>query len=285
MLSTKLPLRTALLAAALMTGASLAQGLLQPAHSTSTAPLIEYGEPVNGSLTDQDGQNYKDGARVKAYAFQGEEGETVHIRLGSDDFDTYLSLFDPNGIVLEWNDDDWENYGSGFAWNSTLVAELSESGLYTVVVSGYSAWDYGDFQLSVDEGPAVSLRDFSDAVALQVPGELAVPITSDMPPTGDGFSGPSQLFTFDVAEDLLVRAHATSETLDPVLLLYDADGVLITFNDDRHDSANEAAWLDSQITAELAPGTYYLVAGTYSESWDPSDQELLLTVSAFRRID
>lgn len=285
MLSSKLSVRTALIAVALLTGTSLAQGVVRPAHSTFTAPLVGYGEPVSGSLTDQDGQNYKDGSRVKAYAFRGEEGQTVHIRLGSDDFDTYLSLFDPNGLVLEWNDDDWDSYGSGFAWNSTLAVVLPESGRYTVVVSGYSAWDYGDFQLSIDEGTAVSLRDFSDALPLQVPGELSVSISPDMPPTGDGFSGPSQLFSFDVAEDLLLRVHATSETLDPVLLLYDADGALITFNDDHYDPANEESWLDSLISAELAAGSYYLVAGTYSESWDPSDQELLLTVGAFRRID
>jgi len=273
-----------LLAAVLFAGTGFAQGVIRPAQTTATAPLLEYGEPVTGTLSESDGQNYKDGSRVQAFAFRGREGETAHIRLGSDDFDTYVTLFAPDGQVLDWNDDDWEADYSNFVWNSSLVYELPATGRYLVAVSGYSAFDLGHFQLEVDSKAAAAERDFTEALPLDFPGETTVAIDGNMAATGAGFSGPGQALTFELDEELLITVHSTSANLDPVLVLYDSEGNVLTFNDD-HSDPQDRFTLDSFISAELEPGTYYLVAGTYSESWESYPQELTLTVKAYRSID
>lgn len=274
---------TLLLAGFFAAGTGFGQGVTRPAHATATAPELEIGDSITTQLSEEDGQNYKDGSRVKLFSFRAEEGDTVHIHVGSDDFDTFLTLFAPDGLVLDWNDDDWEADFSDYVWNSTLRHQVAETGRYTIAVSGYSAEDYGSFELGLAAGTPPAVLDFDHALPLGYPGETAVEIGSDMPATGSGFTGPGQPFSFEVEEELLFVIHSSSETLDPVLVLYDGDGNLLAVNDDYPVHGEYV--LDALISVELAPGTYHLVAGTYAESWESEPQELTVSVKTYRSVD
>lgn len=268
-------LAAALALASLVSGA-MAQGLRAPTYFALTTPSLSHGVPAAGSLTEEDGQNFKDGSRVDVYTFMGAADEEVHLLLESDDFDTYLSVFDPSGFILDMNDDDWTGAGTA-SWSSSLNLYLSEEGRYTVVVSGYSAWDLGDYTLELSSiaRPSMESRDLSGADSIAVPSSQVLNLSADLPATGSGYSGPSRVYSFSLQEDLLVIADASSETVDTVLILHAADGTLLHSNDDYfYETADTYVWR-SRITAELPAGDYYLVVGSFSEFSD-GDVELVL---------
>jgi tetratricopeptide (TPR) repeat protein len=66
------------------------------------------------------------------YTFAGQEGQAVTIMLSSDDFDTVLTLVDPTGMEIAWNDD----YGRSL--NSTIIMTLPADGTYKVLARSYS---------------------------------------------------------------------------------------------------------------------------------------------------
>ncbi len=266
--------------------ATAAQSLNSPSHFLATTPILERGVPAFGTLSQDDGQNFKDGSYLDLYTFSGVAGEELTLQLGSNDFDTFLSVFGPTGELYDWNDDDWDMVSSEYGYNSVLQLYLAESGRYTVVASGYSAWDLGSYRLLLEsvERPGTSARDFSDAELLTVPGSLAATISADLPATQDGFGGPSRVYRFVLDEDLLLVFNASAETVDTVLLLYSADGELLDYNDDHFDASYEASdvyvW-QSRLQADLPAGEYYLVLGSFSE-YDAGAVDL--SVDAYRPV-
>jgi hypothetical protein len=94
---------------------------------------------------------------VGFYTLEGEAGDRVSLVMESDDFDTILHVFNPEGERIAVNDDDEE----GGTTNSAIRnLELPEDGTYLVMATNlffYSAWDSeavleyvgGDYTLSV----------------------------------------------------------------------------------------------------------------------------------------
>jgi hypothetical protein len=97
-----------------------------------------------GSLVNGDSVLPSDGSLYDVYQFSGQVGERVIISLSSSDFDTYLAVLDPNGTVLEENDDI-----SSRNLNSQIVLTLPSNGTYTVVVNAYDSTGRGRYQLIV----------------------------------------------------------------------------------------------------------------------------------------
>ncbi len=122
----------------------------------SRTPL-PLGEATTGKLSSRDGLLF-DETYFDIYTFDGEPGDLVTIQLASDDFDPVLMLIDPDGFVLEINDD--ENFARGDssqieffpslrgtyqAWANSV--EVS-TGMYTISVKSQSVRE-GHSQLQV----------------------------------------------------------------------------------------------------------------------------------------
>jgi len=105
------------------------------APTASEAGSISYGETVSGDLQVDDGD---------AWTFTGSAGDVVTIALESDDFDTYLELFGPDGALLVSDDDSGGNLNSlidGFT--------LPASGEYSIAARGFSPTARGVYTLEL----------------------------------------------------------------------------------------------------------------------------------------
>lgn len=108
------------------------------------ARTIAVGDTVNGDLAADDPVG-EGGAAADAYAFEGRAGQRVRITLTSEDFDTYLQLFDPNRASLDEDDD-----GAGNGTNSRLTATLPADGTYLIEARAF-AEATGDYVLILTE--------------------------------------------------------------------------------------------------------------------------------------
>lgn len=94
---------------------------------------LDYGDEVEVTLTS--------GTRHH-WLFDGERGDVVTISMTSDDFDTYLELFAPDGVREMYDDD------SGGDGNAEIFElELPLSGTYRIIARGYGDDDVGKYTL------------------------------------------------------------------------------------------------------------------------------------------
>ena len=88
------------------------------------------------------------------YTFAGEAGQAVIIEMVSEDFDTFVTLLNPAGEILEQNDD---YTGTPQA---TIVMELPETGEYTVLAGSFYGQLGGSYRVSVK--PATDFEQVYD---------------------------------------------------------------------------------------------------------------------------
>ena len=149
------------------------------------------------------------------WRFDAPAGQYVTIRMGAVNpaaLDTYLELYDADGVLLAENDD-------SDGTTDSLIAEypIVITSTYTIHALTYSG--SGDYFLSVRAvGPSGGGTLRYSAV---VEGTLAAP-WSQHAWTFDGVEG-------DVVD---VAMNATDETLDCFLELYSPEGLLLTTDDD-----------------------------------------------------
>ncbi len=77
------------------------------------------------------------------YTFTAEAGQTVIIEMVSEEFDTFITLLNPAGEVLDQNDD----YNG--TPQATIIAKLPESGEYTLLAGSFYGLAGGDYRVSV----------------------------------------------------------------------------------------------------------------------------------------
>ncbi|MEM1425820.1 MAG: trypsin-like peptidase domain-containing protein, partial [Cyanobacteria bacterium P01_H01_bin.130] len=121
-------------------GGALSRRSPQPPSPEEEDPSVLFrhaGQLDRNSRTlDRDGSAFDD------YYFRGEAGQRVVINLDSPDFDSYLVLVDPEGNVLDSNDDRTEGNT-----NSTVRATLPRDGAYRVIINAYRAGQLGRYQV------------------------------------------------------------------------------------------------------------------------------------------
>ncbi|NEQ26086.1 MAG: serine protease, partial [Microcoleus sp. SIO2G3] len=129
------------------------------AATTSARPAAQTSTPANGTtrpapqgviLQEQGvlGENsqvlQQDGSLYDEYQFQGQQGQQVVISMESTQFDTYLLLVDPNGQLVDQNDD-----GAQGSTNSQITATLPSDGTYTIIANAYDSTGRGRYTLTV----------------------------------------------------------------------------------------------------------------------------------------
>jgi len=109
--------------------------------SGSSLPTIRVGSAIRGSLTTADVQT-DSGWYHKDYTLSGSRGQVIQVDLESDEFDTFIDLY--QGATWLAQDDD-----GGDGLDSRLVYTLPESGSYTICVRSRYANRTGSYTLSV----------------------------------------------------------------------------------------------------------------------------------------
>ncbi|MDP1777694.1 MAG: PPC domain-containing protein, partial [Brevundimonas sp.] len=110
----------------------------------AAAQDIEIGGSVDGSLAEGDGKG-AGGATADAYRFSGQEGQRIRIDMSSEEFDTYVELFDANHVSLAEDDD-----GAAEGTNSRLTFTLPRTGVYFIEARAFTEAT-GAYSVSVSE--------------------------------------------------------------------------------------------------------------------------------------
>lgn len=209
---------------------------------------IAIGDTVEGELGEADALN-ETGSRADAYRFEGTEGQRVRIGVSSDDFDTYLQLFeDENGTrtVLVEDDD-----GAGQGTNSRLTHALPADGSYVIEVRAFADGGTGAYSLVVSEAPPERGPE-ALAYGATIQGEIDAE-----DPTDDQERGYDS-FQFDGVEGQRVQVILRSGDFDAFLAISSAEG---EFSELASDDDGLGQGTDSRLTFTLpATGTYVVRA-------------------------
>ncbi len=112
------------------------------------ARAVALGESVNGMLAPSDAAAFT-GGFVDYYAFAGRAGQRVTFDLGSEEIDTFLTVFLPDGRQ-ELNDD-----RNGIEDTDSLLSiTLPTDGTYHVAASSFSPGETGRYSLTLREAEA-----------------------------------------------------------------------------------------------------------------------------------
>jgi hypothetical protein len=232
-----------LLLAATAAASAQRQPLTSPTYYVVTAPELVDGLPVEGALTTDDGQNFKDGSYLDVLVLRSVGDETVQVRVDSYDFDTYLVVFAPDGTLLASNDD---VYDGAMNFSSRVRVHLPEAGAYLVVVSGFGPHDLGAYT-ATRSAYAPPPKVVVDAA---FPGRYG----------GVLAEGAADAYWLDLTEATSVVATLRSADFDTVLEVYGDDGAQVGANDDFDGT-------DSQVVLDLPAGRFeFLVKGYWEEA-------------------
>lgn len=228
----------------------LSQTLTPAIFYYASAPELSVGGSVSGELTFASGQNFKDGSRVQVVVLRAEPGTPVVVDVSSDAFDAYLSVYAPDGSMLDAVDDGPDGL------DPQIVFTPRQQGAHLLVVSGFGAWDLGAFEVRARAAKPVATQ------ALPLPGRVEASLQRTEPADPEVGYGATRSFTLEVEERSLVRLRASSETFDTVLALFDDAGWL-----DQNDDAGGTT--DSELFLELEPGSYRVAVAAWSDGSGP----------------
>lgn len=191
---------------------------LQEGPPPAAAEAIAIGATVEGELTESDGKSESD-SPADAYRFEGREGQRVRIDMTSDNFDTYLELFDENRVSLDEDDD-----GGPEGTNSRITFTLPRTGSYIIEARAFSEGT-GGYSLSIAEvEPDRVPEPIAFGASLQ--GEIG-----EGDPRDDDDRG-YDAFTFSGREGQRIQAVMRSGDFDTYLQIGKADGEFTALADD-----------------------------------------------------
>ena len=235
---------------------------LQEGPPPAAAQPIAIGDTVEGELTEGDGKSESD-TPADAWRFAGREGQRVRIDMTSDDFDTYLELFDENRVSLDEDDD-----GGPEGTNSRMTVTLPRTGSYIIEARAFSDGT-GDYSLSIIEvQPDRPPEPIAFGASLE--GEIG-----EGDPRDDDDRG-YDAFIFQGVEGQRIQAIMRSGDFDTVLQIGRANGEFTVLASDD-DGLMEGT--DSRLNFTLPDdGDYVLRALPYA-----SDGEGLYSIELIDR--
>jgi hypothetical protein len=186
-----------------------------------------------------------------AYIYQGRAGDAVDFTLNCD-FDGYLILVDPTGLVIAENDD------FGTANSSRISQSLGTAGPHRVIVTTFSGGDTGTYTLSATPG-APPKADTPVALGQAVSSNLILGANAALPGERSGASYARDGFTFQAPVGTAVTVQLNC-SFDGYLYLVGPGGQILAENDDN-TSTN-----DAQILATIGqPGPHRVVVTSFFE--------------------
>lgn len=233
-----------------------------PPVSSTVVGEIAYGEQVTATIPPDFTQ--------QQYRFTADAGDTVEITLVSDDFDSYLFLYDAAGNILTQDDD-----GAGMR-NARIIYTIPTRGDYIIGVDSFGNVvginpAFGTFTLTLnlqgtDAQPsptAVEITPTSQPIETTPTPQVSAGNTIRVGETVSGrvTSEVAEVnYTFIVEEDQVVAFSLYSDEVDTYLILKDSEGNIIDQNDDSGGTLNSRIG-PLQVTQGVE---YTVVASTYS---------------------
>jgi len=171
--------------------------------------------------------------------YTADEPQWVTIRAIGDNMDTTLTLIDPNGDVIVYQDDrpviDAEPIR-----NAEKNTWLPEAGTYTIRVDSFNGVSEGDVRVSVREFDAYEIEtDYQDPEVNHTWANLT--------PS----SGLTLFFGGREGNVYRVTVRDLTGNLDPILRVYDETGELVVFNDDHESDDLTLNTFDAQVEFTL----------------------------------
>ncbi len=219
------------------------------ADAVEEATAVAVGEAVQGAL------DYADD--IDVFEFQAEEGVfyQIDVALGTLS-DSLVELYDADEQELAYNDDHGDSLASRIIWEAT------SSGEYYAVVEGYGT---GSYTLTV------AVSDITDDHADSVEEATTVAVGEAVQGALD-YTYDIDVFVFQAEEGVFYQIDVALGTLsDSVVGLYDADELLLAYNDDHGDSlASRIIW-EATSSGEYYAGVEGYGTGSYTLTVTVSD--------------
>ena len=214
---------------------------------------------VTGTLAEGEVQSYEldlDEGAVVGVTVQGEAGG----------LDPIVTVVGPDGFEVARNDDAPSSVGLSRGLDSHVTFEAESSGVHIIEVEGFLS-TVGDFVVTVNRSGE---RLFFDGVSIEDERDISVGVGDIQ--QFDGEISETQGLDRYVIEleagaelEITVEAQGALNSLDTVVEVLTADGVLIDRNDDAFDDTAVSGSLDSQLLF-IAPdsGTFFIEVTDFS---------------------
>jgi len=212
---------------------------------------------IDGNLADNDPKDKKlTESPAKIHKVKLTQGRNYEIRLNSDDFDAFLRIEDGDGKELAFDDD------SGGGLNSRLLFSPPKTGEYAVIATSLDS-KTGKFLLTInDKGAPAKLAgkklQLNEQGGATVTDKLA---EGDTPNPIGIFNGqvtkghPCKIYAVELKAGTGIQINLDSDDFDAVLIVTDAKGKVVAFNDDANGTLN------SEIKYRAAnAGAYNIIA-------------------------
>lgn len=228
---------------------------------------IECGETIRGELTQDDESGFRgEDHYFDTYRFDGSEGDIVTVSMtGADEEndDPYLYLLDPDGAIIDANDD-----RDDVDLNSLIsTRRLDVDGEYTIVATSFAERSFFEYELSLGCLPA----DF-DMEPIECGETISGKLTEDDP---SGFRDADT--AFDVyryessGNDLVTITHIVPnpdgipDLGRPYIYVLNASGEIVAQESQRSSRSDlPGDPRIAHITTLLAPGEHRIVATSLS---------------------
>jgi len=215
--------------------------------SLSTAGRqLRRGATAFGRLSGAEA-SIEDGRPVQAWALAGTAGESVTIRLESDDYDAYLYLFGPGLTETLTNDD------GGEGLDSELTVTFPETGTYTVGAGALSAGSTGSYTLTLTEPIDLSTLDTAHRVLRVGSNDQGVLTAAD--PIFEG--KPVQAWAFEARAGDFATIEMLSDDFDSYLRVV-GPGLRDPLTDDDGGDG-----LNSRLDVSFPEDGLYLVIASF----------------------
>jgi len=134
---------------------------VRPNRSPAVTP-ISIGQSLQGSLSEGDAVAGDD-SLYDCYSFSLRQGQSATIRMSSNEFDTYLSVF-PGG-TCEGEEIESDDDGADDGTNSLLTLSNPGAGTYSVRANSLGEGETGDYVLQLTSGAGGASQVATDAQA------------------------------------------------------------------------------------------------------------------------
>ena len=184
---------------------------------------LQPGRPTIGRLESGD-DTLDSGEYIDFYDLEIDGPGTLAVTVRSEEFDTYLGVFD-RARIDEENDD-----ADGMGTNSRIMLELDSGRDLTIAVTSYAPEEVGEYEVLVEFAPRTEDDEESDSTALVLPevtGTLSI---------GDRTLSAGEyydLYYFVGQRNQSVRIDLESEEFDTYLILGPPESAQIDVDDSR----------------------------------------------------
>ncbi|MGH7835405.1 MAG: tetratricopeptide repeat protein, partial [Candidatus Binatia bacterium] len=207
---------------------------------------VRQGTLTAGSCDAQ----HRQGSKTDLYSFNGAQGQSLKIALGSAAFDAYLILVGPDGSVVQ-NDD------GGGGRNALIDLKVPSTGTYTIEATTENKAGVGDYSLIVSRCYTVK-----PIAAGQTRGSLAG-IDCDTPYRRNS-KAELYLFSGRAGQRVTLTMNKSPGTpnLDPFLILVGPDGRKAAEDDDGGGSLNARI-----VNYSLPSSGMYVIVATSADAY------------------